>query len=78
MKTVFVQIKCELGKAYAVGESLVGGEIAMEVYSTAGDYDLLVKFFIADDTDIGHFITETVQRMPGVKDTRTIVTFKSF
>ena len=78
MKALFVQIKCELGRAYEVANALVDAEIASEVYSTAGDFDLLVKFYVDDGDDIGHFITETVQRTPGIKDTRTIVTFKAF
>jgi len=78
MQTIFVMVKCELGKAYDVADALVDSEIASEVYSTAGDFDLLVKFYVADDTDIGHFVTESVQRLPGIKDTSTIVTFKAF
>jgi DNA-binding Lrp family transcriptional regulator len=78
MKTFFVQIKCELGKAYQVASEIVDAEIASEIYSTAGDFDLLVKFYIPDETDIGHFVTESIQRFEGIKDTRTIVTFKAF
>jgi DNA-binding Lrp family transcriptional regulator len=78
MKAVFVQIKCELGTAYKVADEIADAEIASEIYSTAGDFDLLVKFYVPDDVDTGHFITETVQRFPRIKDTRTIVTFKAF
>ena len=78
MKVFFVQIKCELGKAYQVAAQIVDAEIASEIYSTAGDFDLLVKFYIPDETDIGHFVTESVQRFEGIKDTRTIVTYKAF
>ena len=78
MKAVFVQIKCHLGKAYQVASEIVDAEIASEIYSTAGDFDLLVKFYVPEDVDIGHFVTESVQRFEGIKDTRTIVTFKAF
>jgi len=78
MQVLFVQIKCHLGKAYQVANELVDAEIASEVYSTAGDFDLLVKFYVPDDVDIGHFVTESIQRFEGIKDTRTIVTFKAF
>ena len=78
MKAFFVQIKCELGKAYQVANAIVDAEIASEVYSTAGDYDLLVKFYVDKDTDIGHFINEKVQVIPGIQDTHTIITFKAF
>jgi DNA-binding Lrp family transcriptional regulator len=74
----FVQIKCQLGKSYEVAGDLADAEIASEIYSTAGDYDLLVKFYVPDDTDIGHFVNEKVQKIAGIHDTRTIITFKAF
>jgi DNA-binding Lrp family transcriptional regulator len=78
MTPFFVQIKCELGKAYQVANALAESEIASEIYSTAGDYDLLVKFYVDASTDIGHFVNEKVQTLPGIKDTYTIITFKAF
>src|SRR4029078_5491246 len=78
MTPFFVQIKCELGKSYQVANALAEAEIASEIYSTAGDYDLLVKFYVDDKTDIGHFVNEKVQSLPGIRDTYTIITFKAF
>lgn len=78
MVPFFMQIKCHLGRSYAVANALADAEIASEIYSTAGDYDLLVKFYVPAGTDIGHFVNETVQVIPGIQDTRTIITFKAF
>jgi DNA-binding Lrp family transcriptional regulator len=78
MVPFFVQIKCNLGKSYDVATALAESEIASEIYSTAGDFDLLVKFYVEKDTDIGHFVTEKVQTISGIQDTRTIITFKAF
>jgi DNA-binding Lrp family transcriptional regulator len=78
MVPFFVQIKCKLGQSYTVANALAEAEIASEIYSTAGDYDLLVKFYVDNDTDIGHFINEKVQILPGIQDTHTIITFKAF
>ena len=78
MTPFFVQIKCQLGKSYQVANKLAEAEIASEIYSTAGDYDLLVKFYVESGTDIGHFVNEKVQTIPGIQDTRTILTFKAF
>jgi DNA-binding Lrp family transcriptional regulator len=78
MVPFFVQIKCKLGQSYTVANALAEAEIASEIYSTAGDYDLLVKFYVDKDTDIGHFINEKVQILPGIQDTHTIITFKAF
>ena len=78
MVPFFVQIKCTLGKTYDVANAIADAEIASEIYSTAGEFDLLVKFYVEDDTDIGHFVNEKVHGLPDIVDTRTIITFKSF
>ncbi len=79
MQTIFVQVKCELGRAYEVADA-AAQEIdgISEVYSTSGQYDLLLKCYIANDQDIGHFVTENIHRIDGVKDTFTTITFKAF
>ena len=78
MKPFFVLIKCELGRAYDVANELADAEIASEIYSTAGDHDLLVKFYLNEEVDIGHFVNEKVHSISGIQDTKTIVTFKAF
>ena len=78
MVPFFVQIKCQLGKSYDVANRLADAEIASEIYSTAGEFDLLVKFYVEPSTDIGHFINEKVQCIAGIQDTHTIITFKAF
>jgi DNA-binding Lrp family transcriptional regulator len=78
MQTFFVKIKCQLGKTYQVATALADAEIASEIYSVAGEYDILAKFHIDDTIDIGHFVGEQVQVLPGIQDTRTMITFKAF
>jgi len=78
MQTFFVQIKCELGKTYDVAQRLADMELHSEIYSTAGDFDLLVKYHLDDGVDIGHFVGQKVQVVPGIHDTRTVLTFKAF
>ena len=79
MKPIFVMIKCELGKAYAVADELVQTvEETSEVYSTSGQYDLIAKFYLGDDADTGHFVNEKVHAIAGIKDTFTLITFKAF
>jgi hypothetical protein len=38
----------------------------------------MMKCYLNDAVDIGHFVTEAVQTLPGIKDTFTIITFKAF
>lgn len=79
MKAIFVMVKCDLGQAYKVADEAVQGvEQISEVYSTSGQYDLLMKCYLDEDADIGHFVTERIQTLPGVKDTFTLITFKAF
>jgi DNA-binding Lrp family transcriptional regulator len=79
MKTIFVMVKCELGKAYTVADEVVREvEEVSEVYSISGEFDLMMKFYLPDNADIGHFVTERVQVLPGIKDTFTLIAFKAF
>jgi DNA-binding Lrp family transcriptional regulator len=79
MQAVFVQLKCALGRAYEVAAGLVD-DVAetSEVYSTSGEYDLLAKFYLEEGVDIGRFVTERVQTIPGVSGTFTLITFNAF
>jgi DNA-binding Lrp family transcriptional regulator len=78
MQTIFVQVKCELGKSYQVADEAVEIEQVSEVHSTSGQYDLLLKCYLDDGVDVGHFVTESIQKLPGVKDTFTLIAFKAF
>lgn len=78
MQCFFVQISAELGAAYAVADELARREIASEIFSTSGEYDLLAKFYIGRDEDIGRFVNEQVHDIPGIRRTYTTLTFKAF
>jgi len=78
MKPFFVQIRTELGKAYEVATAIADAEIASEIHSTAGEWDLLVKFYLEDDEDIGHFINEKLHAIPGIRETCTIIAYRAF
>ena len=79
MRAIFVMIKCEMGQAYRVAQEAADEiEEMSEIYSTSGQYDLLGKFYLAPEQDIGLFVTERIQKIPGVKDTYTLITFNAF
>ena len=79
MQTVFVQVKCELGHVYKVAEKATESvDKISEIHSTSGQFDLLIKCYLDDTDDIGHFISDKIQTLPGVKDTYTLITFKAF
>jgi DNA-binding Lrp family transcriptional regulator len=79
MRAIFIQIKCEMGQAYKVAREAADSiEQMSELFSTSGQYDLLGKFYLDPDEDIGRFVTEKVQTLTGVKDTYTLITFNAF
>ena len=78
MKTIFVMVKCELGRAYDVADQAVDIERVSEVHSISGKYDLMLKCYLDEAQDIGQFVVDTLQVIPGVKDTFTLIAFKAF
>lgn len=79
MRAIFVQIKCEMGQAYRVAQLAVDTiEELSEIHSTSGQYDLLGKFYLDAGQDIGLFVTERIQTLPGVADTYTLIAFNAF
>ncbi|MCG8507832.1 MAG: Lrp/AsnC ligand binding domain-containing protein [Rhodospirillales bacterium] len=79
MQTLFVQVKCELGKSYDVAAAAIEEVDGIsEIYSTSGDYDLLMKCYLDDSADIGHFVNEKIQTIPNIRDTYTIIALKAF
>ena len=79
MQTLFVQVKCQLGKAYDVADTAVESvDEVSEVHSTSGNYDLMLTCYLDDGVDIGRFVNEKVQTIEGIRDTYTIIGLKAF
>ncbi len=77
MTPLYVQIKCELGQAYAVADAIIDRlEELSEVYSTSGSWDLLAKFYIPEGMSIGGFINDRLHKIEGIRDTHTILAFR--
>jgi DNA-binding Lrp family transcriptional regulator len=72
-------IKCDMGRAYIVAQQATDTipELS-EMHSTSGQYDLLGKFYLEMDQDVGRFVTESLQTIPGVRDTYTLIAFNAF
>lgn len=78
MTCVFVQLRCLPGRVYDVSDALYQREIASELYSTSGDFDLLMKLYIPEDEDVGRFINDKVLDIDGIARSLTTMTFRAF
>ena len=75
---VYIQIRCKPGTTYKVAEDIALREIHSELYSTSGEYDLLMKVYIPSDEDVGHYVNERLLDIPGIERSLTTMTFKAF
>ncbi len=75
---VFVQLRCHPGKTYEVAEAVIRREIHSELYSTSGDFDLLLKIYIPKEEDVGKYLNERLLTIEGISRSLTTLTFKAF
>lgn len=75
---VFIQIRCRPGTTYSVAEAITLREIHSELYSTSGDFDLLMKVYIPGDADVGVYINDNLLDIEGIERSLTTMTFKVF
>lgn len=75
---VFIQIRCRPGTTYSVAEAIALREIHSELYSTSGDFDLLMKVYIPSGQDVGVYINDNLLDIEGIERSLTTMTFKVF
>ncbi|WP_137702202.1 Lrp/AsnC family transcriptional regulator [Marimonas lutisalis] len=75
---VFVQLRCKPGTTYKVAEEIMLREIHSELFSTSGEYDLLLKMYIPNDKDVGKFINDRLLDIEGIERSLTTLTFNAF
>jgi DNA-binding Lrp family transcriptional regulator len=61
-----------------VADAIYDKEFASELFSTSGEYDLIMKVYIPEDEDIGHYINRVIRDIPHIDRSLTTLTFKAF
>jgi DNA-binding Lrp family transcriptional regulator len=75
---VFIQIRCRPGTTYSVADAIALREIHSELYSTSGDFDLMMKVYIPKGEDVGMYINDNLLDIDGIERSLTTMTFKVF
>jgi DNA-binding Lrp family transcriptional regulator len=75
---VFIQIRCKPGTTYKVAENIALLEIHSELYSTSGDFDLMMKLYIPESADVGKYINDNLLNIGGIERSLTTLTYKVF
>ena len=78
MKAAFVLIRCELGRVESVANAIMEIEGLSEVHSITGPWDLIAKLYAPDYEAFGDLIPDRLQKVPGVRETETLLAFRAF
>ena len=78
MHCVFVQLRCQPGKTYEVADAIWEREIVSELYSTSGEFDLIMKIYVPEEEDLGKYLNERLLTIPGIVRSLTTTTYKAF
>jgi len=75
---VFIQIRCKPGKTYQVADQILLRELHSELYSTSGDYDMILKVYIPSDQDVSKYINDNLLDIEHIERSLTTLTFNAF
>lgn len=78
MICVFIQLRCRPGRTYEVADAIYDMEFASEIYSTSGEWDLLMKVYVPEGEDVGRFVADKLRALSDVERSLTTMTFKAF
>ena len=78
MVHAFVLLKVEPARIAALASELTEVDGVAEVYSVAGDIDLIAIVRVRRHDDLAEVVTRHVSSLPGIIETRTMIAFKAF
>lgn len=78
MVTAIVLIQAQMGKTSALAEALLELNEVSEVYSVAGEYDLVAMVRVAHYDEMADAVPRKLARMEGIQRTRTLMAFQCY
>jgi DNA-binding Lrp family transcriptional regulator len=78
MITTVVLATCDIHQIPETAQAIADIPEVSEVYSVAGDFDLVIMVRVREHDDLARVVSEQIARIPGVERTQTLVAFKVF
>lgn len=78
MVNAIVMLNVESAKINRVAEQLVELDGVSEVYSVAGQYDLVVMIRARDDERVAALVTDELLQVEGLMSSETLIAFRTF
>lgn len=78
MITTVVLAVCDIQQIPETAQQIADVADVTEVYSVAGDYDLVIMVRVRNHDDLARVVSEQIAKTPGVIRTQTLVAFKVY
>ena len=78
MVAAFVLINAEPRRIAALAQELADVDGVAEVYSTAGDADLVAVVRVRRHDELAEVVTGRLAALEGILDTRTLIAFQAY
>lgn len=78
MITAIVNVNCAVDRIPEVAQSIADLEGVSEVYSVAGDVDLVALVRVREFEEVAEVVAGRINKVPGVIDTATHIAFRAY
>jgi DNA-binding Lrp family transcriptional regulator len=78
METAIVLVDCDPDAVATLGPQMAEIDGIAEVYSVAGEADLVAILRTNDHEEIATIVTERIAKLPGLRDTRTLIAYRQY
>lgn len=78
MVTAVVLIKARTDRVTALAEQMAELEGVSEVFSVAGQYDLVALVRVRENEDLARVISDRMRKLPGITSSETLIAFKVY
>ena len=76
MVTAVVLIKAQTDKVPELAQKMADLEGVTEVFSVAGQYDLVALVRVKENEDLARVISEKMRKLAGITSSETLIAFK--
>jgi DNA-binding Lrp family transcriptional regulator len=78
MVTAVVLIKAQTDMVSSLAERMADLDGVSEVFSVAGQYDLVALVRVKENDDLARVISDQVRKLPGIVSSETLIAFKVY
>jgi DNA-binding Lrp family transcriptional regulator len=78
MVSTVVLIRTDVGVVNEVANALVTLKGVSEVYSVAGNYDIIALVQVRDNDDLAELVSNRIRKQAGIVATQTLIAFRVY